>query len=525
MSDTSAAPIVEVRGLGHAFDGRPALRQIDFVLAPGTVVALVGPNGSGKTTLLRILAGLLRPSEGAASVGGHDVTRDGAAARGMVGYVADHSLAYPGLTVRENLVFFAALYGVADARLEPCLRATGLWPLRNARVATLSRGQVQRLALCRAILHEPAALLLDEPHSGLDARAAAELDQMLVNLVAEGRTVLLATHDLARVRELAQRALVLRGGRLVWDGPPDGLAQGTAAGAVVDGVPAQPVASGGPAGSQPADSHLGCSSPAGSPLAGSSLAAAHPSSSLPGRLPRQPQLKAVVAAVSRKDLLLEWRSRESVPPAVVFALLVLVLFHYAVPFELLSGLAHGAGAARIEAVASAVPGVLWVAFLFGSTLGFGRALTTEGGPAGLSILAMTPADRGYLFLAKWLVGYLLGLLLALALVPAAAVLLGLPGGVAGRLLAVMAVGLVGWSAAGTLLVGLTAHSRARHVLLPILLFPAVLPLVIAGVQASLLLAAGDIAAALAPLALTLAMDALYLVLGSVLFPLAMEMSP
>ncbi len=546
--DASVPPAIVAHELSHAFDGQPALRRVAFAVEPGTIVALIGPNGGGKTTLLRILAGHLRPTHGRANVAGYDVARQGAAVRGCVGYVAHHSLAYPSLTVIENLMFFAALYAAPASRLEPLLRSAGLWPLRGRRVATLSRGQLQRLALCRAVLHDPPVLLLDEPHSALDARAAAQLDRLLLELADSGRTALLATHDADRACQLADRVLVLEAGRLVWDGPPVELVAGGCVSAELSRSPGAGVVWARWPGSEPRPER-GLSPRAGGDARGPALSPSPPADLedvAPGRAgrprrsvvgegtlwpseseargcPAQPSFGQVVAAVGRKDLLTEWRSRDVVPPAIVFALLVIVLLHYALPLEAVSGRLGGAIANDSGRLAArAVPGALWVAFLFGSTLGLSRAWPADEGAPGQSILAITPADRSHLFVAKWLVGIAFGLLVALVLVPAAAILLGLPVGPAAGLLAVLALALVGWSAAGTLVAALTAHSRARQVLLPVVLFPMVLPLAISGLQASVLLAGGSIAAAVAPLAIVLATGTLFVVLGWLLFPLTIE---
>ncbi len=212
---------VAVVALGKVYEPRPVLRNVAFNVAPGRTLALLGPNGAGKTTLLRILATLVKPSAGRAAVAGLDVRRDAAAIRRVVGYVGHQPHVYEDLTARENLVFFARMYGLRDgaSRADALLARVGLRARASDRVRTLSRGQAQRLALARGILHAPAVLLLDEPDTGLDDEAAAVLDSVLAERTAAGATTIVTTHSIPRALAVAGEALVLVAGRVAYRGP------------------------------------------------------------------------------------------------------------------------------------------------------------------------------------------------------------------------------------------------------------------------------------------------------------------
>jgi ABC-type multidrug transport system ATPase subunit len=208
---------VHVRDVSRHYGRRRALSRVSLECRGGEVLGLLGPNGAGKSTLLSILATLITPSSGEVRYGTATATQAGAGLRGRLGLLAHDLHLYPELTARENLVFFARLYGVADpqgcARL--ALGRAGLEERADDFVAAFSRGMRQRLALERALLHDPRLLLLDEPFTGLDDTSAATLVRRLKELRAQGRIVVLATHDLDVAEGLLDRAAVLRDGRLV----------------------------------------------------------------------------------------------------------------------------------------------------------------------------------------------------------------------------------------------------------------------------------------------------------------------
>jgi len=212
---------LEVDHLTKRFGRTPALDNVSAAIDAGAAVLLLGPNGAGKTTLLRCAATLLKPSRGRVRIAGLDPVTDGAAARRRLAVLGHESFLYADLTAAENLAFYARLYRVTDAvaRVETLLDRLGLRGWAHRPVRTLSRGLVQRCAVARVLLHDPSLLLLDEPFTGLDADARALLCSVLREAHAHGTAVLMSTHELALGTALCQRALILAGGRLVWDGP------------------------------------------------------------------------------------------------------------------------------------------------------------------------------------------------------------------------------------------------------------------------------------------------------------------
>jgi heme exporter protein A len=205
---------VLIRDLWVRFGCVPALRGLTLSVAEGERLAVLGPNGAGKTTLLRALAGLLRPSGGELRLLGLDPARHGPAARARLGVLSHQTYLYGELTAAENLRLYGRLYSVTrlDERIRELLECVGLYARRDDRVDSLSRGLQQRLAIARAILHDPALLLLDEPETGLDLPAHYLLEGVLGG---DRRTTVVATHDLEQARRLCQRAIVLVDGCLV----------------------------------------------------------------------------------------------------------------------------------------------------------------------------------------------------------------------------------------------------------------------------------------------------------------------
>jgi heme exporter protein A len=207
---------VAVQGLTRAYGRTWVLRGVTFSVAAGERVAVLGANGAGKTTLLKVIATLLRPTAGQVTVGGHDVVNDAVAVRRLMGFAGHQTLLYDGLTARENLEFYARLYRVPDVprRVAAMLDAVHLRDRANVLAGQLSHGQRQRCSLARALIHDPAVLILDEPDTGLDAAAQAVLD----DLVRSGdRTVLFTTHSAERAARLADRLLTLDAGRVATD--------------------------------------------------------------------------------------------------------------------------------------------------------------------------------------------------------------------------------------------------------------------------------------------------------------------
>ena len=291
--------MIRARGLERRYGSKRVLRGLDLDVERGGFVLVTGPNGSGKTTLLRLVAGLAAPTGGTLEV---DVER------AELGYLGHEPLVYRELSALENLRLYARLYRVADGaeRIGMVLERFGLWDARNERVGTYSRGMLQRLALCRALLHEPTLLLLDEPFSGLDAAGVELLERELDE--RRGRsTFLVATHD-------RRAAAATRDGR---------------SGAV--------------------------------------------------------SYFADVAALARKDLLLELRARETLPAMLLFVVATLVAFRFALP---------GGGSERASI------GLLWVAILFTALLGLTRAFVPEREQHVLDALVLAPVDRSAIWLGK-----------------------------------------------------------------------------------------------------------------------------
>ena len=219
-SENPPAPQAALRlsGLRRDYGERTALDGVGLELGGGESLVVVGPNGAGKTTLLRILATLLRPSGGEALVLGRSLPREAWKLRGRIGYLGHEPLLYRDLSGRENLRFHASLHAIrgeaAEARIEELLLAAGMQRRADERVAELSAGMRQRLAVCRCVLHEPELLLLDEPDSNLDAEGR-ELARGLIG-PGSGRARVVVTHDPERALPGADRALVLgHGGHAV----------------------------------------------------------------------------------------------------------------------------------------------------------------------------------------------------------------------------------------------------------------------------------------------------------------------
>jgi heme exporter protein A len=216
-----AAPAIELRGLVRHFGERTALGKVSLSLPRGATLAVLGHNGAGKSTLLRILATLLRPHAGDVLVLGEPIPRRGFAVRGRIGLLGHDPLLYRDLTGRENLAYHARLHGVAEDRVDELLIHVHMERRADEPVRALSRGMVQRLAVCRAVLHRPELLLLDEPRANLDP-GAGELVEPLIGRAA-GLTRVLTSHDPQTALAEADLVLGLRDGRPGFLGPPGEL--------------------------------------------------------------------------------------------------------------------------------------------------------------------------------------------------------------------------------------------------------------------------------------------------------------
>ena len=212
---------LEVEHLSKRFGSTLALNDVTWTVDQGASVVLFGPNGAGKTTLLRLCATLLRPSSGRVAVLGLNAAKDGAAVRRRIAVLGHESWLYPDLSPRENLRFYARLFGVANpmTRVDALIDRLGLVGWSHRPVGALSRGLVQRCALARVLLHEPELLFLDEPFTGLDLDARDLLCDVLREAHQRGTTLLMSTHDMSLGLSLCSSAIVLVRGRIAWTGP------------------------------------------------------------------------------------------------------------------------------------------------------------------------------------------------------------------------------------------------------------------------------------------------------------------
>jgi ABC-2 type transport system ATP-binding protein len=217
-----SSALVEASGLTRIFDARTAVDDLSFTVCSGEVLALLGPNGAGKTTTFRMLAGLLTPTRGTAIVAGAPLTPDSAdAVRTRVGLLTEAPGLWDRISVRANLDTYARLHGVPDpgVRVDSVLAAVGLLERADDRAGALSKGLKQRAAVGRCIVHDPAVVLLDEPTSGLDPANARDVRDLVRQLRAQGRAVLVSTHNLNEAEELADRIAIMNTRLLACDTP------------------------------------------------------------------------------------------------------------------------------------------------------------------------------------------------------------------------------------------------------------------------------------------------------------------
>ncbi len=209
--------MIEVSALTKLYDDLVAVAELSFAVAPGQVLGLVGPNGAGKTTTLRSIAGIVRPTRGRIQVAGFDLAEQPLEAKARLAFIPDEPKLFDYLTVDEHLRFTALLYGVADAaeRIPALLDEMELTEKRRALPAELSRGMKQKLAIGCGLLHDPRALLLDEPLTGLDPGAIRRMKQTILARASAGSAVILSSHLLHLVEELCDRILLIHRGRTV----------------------------------------------------------------------------------------------------------------------------------------------------------------------------------------------------------------------------------------------------------------------------------------------------------------------
>lgn len=237
--------MIESHNLTRRFGDFTAVDRVSLRVPDGAILALLGPNGAGKTTTVRMLAGLIAPSEGEATVAGFDIRRSASAVRAHVGLVTDAPGLYEQMNVRAYLTFFGQIYGLDPAecarRIDEFLKLFDLDTHANERMTGFSKGMKQKVALARALLHEPAVLFLDEPTAGLDPLAARAVRDLILTLKRASRAIVLCTHDLDEAERLADEVAIMRQGRIVVSDAPEVLRARAAGGATVHIELAEPL--------------------------------------------------------------------------------------------------------------------------------------------------------------------------------------------------------------------------------------------------------------------------------------------
>ncbi|MEH7073995.1 ABC transporter ATP-binding protein [Neobacillus drentensis] len=211
--------MIEIKKLTKQADNKLILRSVDLSIKKGETVAILGPNGAGKSTLLKVLATLIKPTSGLIKVNGMDLKKNHIQIKKIMGYLPHSSLLYDHYTPLENIVFFGNIYGVknVEQRAIELVKEVGLSFFLNEPVKNFSRGMIQRIAIARAIVHEPDILLLDEPHTGLDQGAIGILNNVILSMKAKGTTTLMVTHDFKQAAEICDRIIIVKNGKIVDD--------------------------------------------------------------------------------------------------------------------------------------------------------------------------------------------------------------------------------------------------------------------------------------------------------------------
>lgn len=211
--------MIEIKKLTKQADNKLILRGVDLSIKKGETVAILGPNGAGKSTLLKVLATLIKPTSGLIKVNDMDLKKNHIKIKKILGYLPHSSLLYDHYTPLENIIFFGNIYGVknVEQRATELVKEVGLSFFLNEPVKNFSRGMIQRIAIARAIVHEPEILLLDEPHTGLDQGAIGILNNVILSMKAKGTTTLMVTHDFKQAAEICDRIIIIKNGKIVDD--------------------------------------------------------------------------------------------------------------------------------------------------------------------------------------------------------------------------------------------------------------------------------------------------------------------
>ena len=211
--------MIEIKKLTKQADNKLILRGVDLSIKKGETVAILGPNGAGKSTFLKVLATLIKPTSGQVLVNGLDLKKNQIEIKKLLGYLPHSSLLYDHYSPLENLVFFGNIYGVKDVEQKAInlVKEVGLTFFLNEPIKNFSRGMIQRIAIARAIVHDPEVLLLDEPHTGLDQGAISILNNVIVSMKEKGATTLMVTHDFKQAAEICDRVIIVKNGKIVDD--------------------------------------------------------------------------------------------------------------------------------------------------------------------------------------------------------------------------------------------------------------------------------------------------------------------
>ncbi|OIJ20402.1 heme ABC exporter, ATP-binding protein CcmA [Anaerobacillus alkalidiazotrophicus] len=211
--------MIETKGLIKTIGDKMILRGINLSIEKGETVAILGPNGAGKSTVLKILGGLVKASSGEVKIAGLDLKKGSYDSKRKIGFLAHNSFLYDHLSPLENLKFFGKLYGVQDVenRAKQLIDEVGLSFFMHDPVRSFSRGMIQRIAIARAIIHDPEILLFDEPHTGLDQQAIQLLNKVILRMKQEGATIIMVTHDFGQALETCDRFVIIKNGKVVDD--------------------------------------------------------------------------------------------------------------------------------------------------------------------------------------------------------------------------------------------------------------------------------------------------------------------
>lgn len=430
-----SVPVITIGNVVKQFGRFAALRGVSAKFAAGRLFAVIGDNGAGKTTLLRTLAGLSKPTRGEVAVLG---TSNFSEVCHELGYMAHPSLLYDEMSGMENLRYFAQLYGIQDeTRCSEVISAVGLDPAMTRPVAQYSQGMRQRMSLARALLNQPQILLLDEPFSNVDVRSAQEMVGLLRKLRDEGRTIFVVTHQASLLEDVADAFVLIEDGKIK---------------------------------SERTEGH-GFSRVGSDEAVPSRISRADAQSS--GSL-----FKTTLTAL-RKDLRLEWRSKDAINSMLFFSLLVVVIFSFA----------FNPTAEESRLIAG---GLIWVAFLFAAVVALNQTWARELRNQVLDAYRVSPAPFNALFLSKAIGNFIFVSVLELLMTPLFVIFYNLRSiGPVYQLLIVTLLGTWAIVVNGTFFAAVSLRTRAREIMLPLLLFPIAIPALLAVVEATTEILTGE----------------------------------